>query len=543
MSICGISYIDDAEKEQIDIVKFSDYEVYAYKSSKNYLFDLLKRAFEENPKKIAVCFKNKAITYEELYYNSIQFGSVLKTKFLVGKGDRVALLIHNTIEFVISVFAICYIGAIICPLNVRLNIKELNYILDDCKAELLITEDYFINNISDLTKNIGIRNIVNIGKEKIAGCSIDIYFFKELLEKSSKSEKYDFNLDLNPYDTVLILYTSGTTSNPKGVKLSSFNIFNSVISYYNVLKINQYDTTLIAVPLFYVTGLIAQLFLFFYSKSTIYLMEKFHPSELLELISKYRISFFHSAAAIYNIVLQNKSKNDYDLSSLRLSLCGGGPSPLNMIKILKKWLPALDFRTVYGLTETSSPVSIYPDRNIMKKSNSCGIPIPVIEIKIINDDGRELDVNEIGEIIVKGGVVFSGYWNKKEETDKALKNGWFSTGDIGKIDKDGYLYILDRKKDVINRGGEKIYSIEVENVILQHPYVKDAAVIGVRDKIMGEEIKAFIVLEKQKNVTDIEIKEWVSNFLGKYKIPKFISFLNELPRNANGKIMKSLLRK
>jgi len=534
MIVDGRLFWSQDEVSNLVQVQFDDYQVWAYKERQNLLYDMLHSAALSEPNKVGLVFEGNSYTYKELEDKVFNMVNSLKNDYHVNVGDIVAILMENRPELVISLFAVTYIGAIACILNARLNPNEILSVLRDCSAKILISDSAWIEKIQPLLGNTSVELLMNVDHlsldslfEKIGDKS---FLFNDLKEK------------ISPNEPAIILYTSGTTKKPKGVIITHFNIFNSVISYYRILKISKYDSTVIAVPLSYVTGLIAQLLLFIYCKGTVYLMKEFHGEKLLRLFHEKQITFFHSTAAIYNIMLNVKNRADYDVSSMKMALCGGGPAPKRMISSIKKWMPWLDFRTVYGLTETSSPASILPKYPIEENYYTCGKPIPVIELKIINESNKDLDFNEIGEILLKGGVIVPGYWNNIEETNKTFYQGWLSTGDIGKVDESGFLYILDRKKDVIIRGGENIYSFEIENLLLENPKISDVAVIGVEDPIMGEEVKVCIVLKEGASMTADEVRQWVVGSLARFKVPKYVEFVEFIPKNANGKPIKWLLK-
>lgn len=527
------------EKEQLYgliRIPLNNYEINAYNESQNLIYDILHSAATNKPNKIALEDENLSYTYKELEEKVLEMVSILESKKKIEFNEVISILMGNRIDFVISVFAVTYKGAIACPLNARLNESEIIPILQDCNTKILITDDIWLRRIQPFIKETKIEYIINV----------DHLIFNNICgNEEAKITKVNFNKlreNINPEDTAIILYTSGSTKKPKGVAMTHFNIFNSIISYSRILNIDQNDSTVVAVPLSYVTGLIAQLFLFFYCKARVYIMKVFHGEKLLSIFHNKQITFFHATAAFFNIMINIKNRNDYNLTSLKMALCGGGPSSKKMISLLKKWLPWLDFRTVYGLTETSSPATILPKFNIENNYYTCGKPIPVIDLKIIDDFNRDLEYNEIGEIILRGSVVVPYYWNNVEETKNAFLQGWFRTGDIGRIDKNGFLYILDRKKDMIIRGGENIYCFEIENKLLENSKIEDVAVVGVKDSVMGEEVKAYVVLKKGASMTKDEIQNWVASSLAKFKVPKFVKFVNIIPKNVNGKPMKRLLK-
>lgn len=536
MIIDGKTLWNKEQQDSLVLVSFNNYEVVAYKESQNLIFDILHSAAIHEPNKIALEDGANSYTYKEIEEKVIEMVNIIMTKKQINYSEVIAILMENRFEFVVSFFAITYMGAIVCPLNARLNPNEIIPRLKDCETKILITDDLWLEKIKPLIKETKIQHIINVDH-------LSLNNLNENERSEKKSEIFNkLKENIYPDKPAIILYTSGTTKKPKGVTITHFNVYNSIITYSRILKINRNDSTVIAVPLSYVTGLIAQLLLFFYCRSEVYIMKEFHGEELLRIFHKKKITFFHSTAAFFNIMLNIKNRKDYNLTNLRMALCGGGPSPKKMIFSLKEWLPWIDFRTVYGLTETSSPAAILPEYNIENNYYTCGKPIPIIKLKIVNEFNNDLDFNEIGEIVLKGSVVVPSYWNNIEETNNVFHQGWFYTGDIGRIDKSGFLYILDRKKDMIIRGGENIYCFEIENRLIENPKIEDAVVVGVEDQIMGEEVKAYVVLKNGESMTEDDVQNWVASSLAKFKIPKYVKFVKFIPRNANGKAMKRLLK-
>ncbi len=541
MAIKGADFWGVYEKADLVETVFNNVNLLAYKSSKKSVSSLLEDAAQKAPAKIALVCQEQKLSYSELLEKVIVMASNLKEKYQLLPGERVAVLMGNRLEFVVSIFAISYLGAVACALNARLAPREITYMLKDSGSRILISEDAWVNKLKAYLPETDVQTVINImdtGGNLIELDGKIVDFFTLFNRKIPRANRYMVDPDL----PAMLLYTSGTTGKPKGVILTHFNIINSVISYAKVLHLSKEDNTVIAVPLFYVTGLLAQLFLFIYLGGTTYIMREFHTRDLLQLIEEKEITFFHAATAIYNILLQAKDREQYSMRSLKMALCGGAPISRSSIRKLIEWMPWLDFRTVYGLTESSSPATIFPHKRIFDKQDTAGIPIPVVELKIIDNQGNQLPVGEIGEIALKGAVIVPGYWKKVQETQQTFKDGWLLTGDLGRIDADGFLYILDRKKDMIIRGGENIYSSEVENVLLEHPKIIEAAVVGIPDPVMGEELKACVVLKPGECLTAEDIQDWARAFLAKFKAPRYVEFYDCLPRNANGKILKAALK-
>jgi long-chain acyl-CoA synthetase len=294
-------------------------------------------------------------------------------------------------------------------------------------------------------------------------------------------------------------------------------------------------------PLFHVTALNSQLIKIVHAGATGILMRAFKTEEILDTIEREQITEMTGVPAMYSMILQSPTLERRDLTSLRYCGYGGAPAPVEVIKTLKEKFPTWRLRIVYGLTEASSWVTMLPHEQTTIRPDSTGLPVPVVRLKIVNDRGQEVSPGEVGEILIKGPNIFKGYWRKPEATAESLRDGWFYTGDLGRFDEEGYLYVVDRKKEMVIRGGENIYCIEVENVLYQHPKVAEAAVIGVPDPILGEVVKAVCVLKKGQKASELEIQEFCKKYLADYKVPKNVCFIDELPRNPAGKVIKKAL--
>jgi acyl-CoA synthetase (AMP-forming)/AMP-acid ligase II len=301
------------------------------------------------------------------------------------------------------------------------------------------------------------------------------------------------------------------------------------------------DRTLIAIPLFHVSGLIGQFIHMMLVGGTSVLLREYSTREFLQTAVRNQITFMFNVPAIYNLLLMHKEEAS-QITTLRLALYGGAPMSADTIMRLKTLFPGLDLQNAYGATETSSPATLMPKDWEISKVLSVGRPVPGSTCKVIGEDGRECEPQEVGELWIHGAMVIPEYWENEAANRGSFEQGFWKSGDMAMIDKDGYVYIMDRKKDIINRGGEKIYSVEVENVLYSHPKILEAAVIGVPDEIFGEQVKAFVVPVESETITAEEVIEFVKSHLAHFKTPKYVEFLQGLPRNPGGKVMKHTLR-
>lgn len=495
--------------------------------------ELLEASAARFPNKIAIVDGVRTLTFNDLKAEIQQVVAFLALECSVGTGDRVALLLPSGIDLVVILLATLNLGGVAVPLNTKLTVYELELQLVNSGASVLFSTDEHLKKLRPILPKTGIRHVIPIDPL--------MPIWKNHLPKagiSSRQKAYDEN------SCAVVLYTSGTTGHPRGAMISHNNIIHSMMSYAHTLQLTDRDSTIVAVPLFYVTGLIAQVLLFLYLCGTTILMPRFDADELLRLMNEHSITFFHAVETVYLKILDLPHRRRSQINSLRMLACGGGALMPSTIKALKAWLPRVDIRTVYGLTETSSPATVMPldISKVPGKMRSCGRPIPVVDCRVVSESGRGLPSNRPGELLLRGSVVVKGYWNNKEATQSTFEDVWLRTGDIACYDDEGFVYILDRAKDTINRGGEKVYSSEVEAVLRDHPDVKEVAVVASPDPLYGETPKAFIVLRPQAIPSVDGLSAFARSRLAKYKIPTEWRFVEELPKNANSKVLKTLLR-
>lgn len=487
------------------------------------------------PNKIALTEGDQKLTYAQ----TMEQAEVLSSRLAesgVSPGDRVALLFPNCIEFCIAYFAILRLGAIVVPLNNRLAPKEFAYIVNDCSPSTLILGYQFWDTYQQFKQDVErIPNLIYAGEEP----KKDTLFFADLVAplkgKGANSPKID------PDTEACILYTSGTTGLPKGAVMSHRNIFTNARNCGAHIGYRERDITLIVVPLFHVTGLNTQLVALFYVGGSVVIMRDYNTTDMIKLLAKHRVSTLITVPTMYALMLVNPNLEKVDLTSLRSLQYGGAPMDSQTILSLQKKL-GVDLYNCYGLTETSSLSTVTPACDALRKVASVGIPVSEVQLRIVDEFGNDVAVDVIGEIWIKGPNVIPKYWNKPEATEKDLADGWLRTGDYARIDDEGFVFIADRKKDMINRGGENIYSIEVEAAIMAHPKVLETAVVPRPHTIFGEVVHAFIVPAPGQEPTEDEIIEHCKKLIADYKVPASISFSDELPRNPGGKVLKNRLR-
>ena len=507
---------------------------------------LLEDSARNAPEKLAVICGDAEFTYAEIDAKANQVANALK-EIGIERGDKVALSCPNLPFFPIIYFGILKTGAVVVPLNVLLKGREIAYHLADSDAkayfcfqgapDLPMSEYGFDGfNQTETCEHFILINTDRAAKSSGENSKI----FTEFVEK----QPTDFVSALtNADDTAVILYTSGTTGQPKGAELTHLNmILNARLSDTMYEKFEN-DVHLIALPLFHSFGQTVQMNAGFYNQATIVLLPRFSPESALATMEKYSVTIFAGVPTMYWALLNFREADKFDTakiaSNLRLCNCGGSPMP---VEVLKGFEEKFNTKIIegYGLSETS-PVAVF-NKTDSARAGSIGFPVWGVEIRIVDEKGADVPDGEPGEIVIRGHNVMKGYYNKPEATAAAIKKGWFYSGDIGKRDAEGYLYVSDRVKDMILRGGFNVYPREIEEVLMTHKAVSLCAVIGVPCAESGEEVKAFIVKKENVPATETEIIEWCRANMAGYKYPRFVEFRETLPMTATGKILKRELR-
>ncbi|MFF2288895.1 class I adenylate-forming enzyme family protein [Peribacillus butanolivorans] len=502
------------------------------------LFSMLEETVSKFPDKEALVENTVRLTYKEMYEKVLNISGNLQKSLGVKKGERVALLLGNSIEYALLVFACAKIGVILVLLNTRLKEKELYFMLKQSGARILIVDDEFLYKVDKMRNENVISKAMHfylIGEQYSKRKD---YLPYEILEQKAISNP----VDISENDPLFIMYTSGTTGQPKGAIGSHLGAIHSSMNFENVFKTDQNTKTLIAVPLFHVTGLIGQLFHTIRVGGTSVILKRFHAEEYIWIMKEEKISLLFNVPTIYVMMMAHPSFQSSQYMKVKTLAYGGAPMSPETICELTRYFPNAALQNAYGATETSSPATIMPRYYNKEKRNSVGIAVPVGDLKVVNNEGDNCMPGVVGELLIKGPMVIEGYWENEMANQSAFIDGYWRSGDLAKIDEDGFIYIMDRKKDMINRGGEKVYSVEVENVIYTHPKVLEVAVVGIPDEIFGEMVKAFIVTKENIVLEKDEIIEFTSKQLASYKVPKEIEFVSELPRNPGGKVLKNRLK-
>ena len=498
------------------------------------LADLITMTVEENSSKAAVIFEDEVFTYEQF---NARVNSLANALHDIGikKGDRVAILAGNCPQYREVYVAGIKGGFVVVPLNYRLARPALSYIIDDCKPGAIV----FGEDLADVVDSIcqestSIRNLVCIGQ-----CQGKMASYEDLILAYHPEEP---RVDAAEEDLAMIMYTSGTTGQPKGAMTTRRNLSAMLPRTGNLLSSSSDRIYLSAMPLHASAGSLTDLTYFVYGATTVLLAAP-EPGKILEAIEKYSVTDTFLVPTAINFLLNDPAFGKRDLSSLKRVVYTGSPMPL---ELLERAIGSLGniFSQNYGTTESIGISYLDAEDHVIgsKKIASAGKLHPGVGIKVLDDNDRELPAGETGEIVVKSDMVMKGYLGLPEATSETLRDGWFHTGDIGLIDEEGYIYILDRKKDMIISGGYNIYPNEIENVICRHPAVLEVAVIGVPDPEWGESIKALVVRKQGAAVNEKEIIERCKDNLGSYKKPKSVEFVESLPKTSTGKVSKRELR-
>ncbi|NJM69509.1 MAG: long-chain fatty acid--CoA ligase [Scytonema sp. RU_4_4] len=480
------------------------------------------------PDKTALIFENKSFTYKELNQLANRVANGLRG-LGINKGDRVALFLPNIPEFIISYLGILKIGAVAVSVNVMLKSAEVSYILNDCAAKAIITTELQSEQVpeGDLSE---LQHILIAEGQATKGITL-----AQVMESASPEARA---VEMDRHAPASIVYTSGTTGFPKGATLSHGNVISNMYSHNRCCGMRPDDRLLLFLPLFHCFGQNAILNAGLNVCATIIMQRRFKLEQVFEAISTHQVTMFFGVPTIF-IELLNTDTSFENLQSLRYYFSAAAPMPA---EVAQKWLDKYGkvIHEGYGMTETS-PCACY-NHDLKYKVGSIGTPIENVEMKVVDGHGHQVQPGESGEILIRGPNVMLGYWNRPFETAEVIKNGWFHTGDIGRVDEDGFFYLVDRLKDMVNVSGFKVYPSEVENVIYQNSAVAECAVYGVPDDLKGERVKANIVLKPGHALTEEQIIEFCSLRMATYKVPRLIHFVDSLPKNPTGKVLKRVLR-
>ncbi len=495
--------------------------------------ELLEYNHIQNGKKNALIWNGTEVTYNDLYTAALKLARGFK-EIGIGKGDRILLMLPNIPHFPIAYYAALAIGAVVIPVNIMFKEREIAYQLEDCEAVAAIGWEGFMDDLlaaRDRTESL--KHLFILG-DKIPPDAIHLTKFIAQNQPLDKIEEVDAE------DTAIILYTAGITGHPKGAELTHKGMLYAAKTLSETLRYSNRERILAVVPFFHSFGGVVVMNAGLYGGATLVLLPKFNPKDALEIIQREKITIFAGVPTMFQMIYDYKDYSKYDCSSLKYCLSGG--SHLSE-ELLKNFEARFDTYILegYGLSETCA-AACFNNFKRERKPGSIGYPLDGIDIKVVDENGKEVPIGETGEIIINTPTLMKCYRNRPKATADVIKEGWFYTGDIGKMDIDGYFYLVDRKTDMILKGGFKVFPREIEEVIAAHPKVKEVAVIGIDDTVMGEEIKAYIVPKNGVKLNPTDLLEYCHDKMANYKCPTVIKFLKELPKGHTGKVLKKELR-
>ena len=479
------------------------------------------------PDKTAIIFGEERLSFAELDDRVRAFANFLRAKGVV-RDDKIMLDIGNCPEFIYAYLGTVRNAAIIVPINPMLTKPELAYIAKDSDSKYLFIKE-------EIMKKHGYTR--EMFSEEL-GLTVFVVN-DELMAEIMAAPRDDFDFVADTDDISTFLYTSGTTGYPKAAMLSHSNLISNVWQVKVAFEIVHEDVFMCVLPMFHVLSCTICVLLPLFTCSTAVIVEAFHPKTVINSLIENEITMFTGVPAMYMVLIE-AAKNNVSFPKLRLAASGGSSLPLEVYRNARE-VAHIPLVEGFGLTEASPATNFNPPSGI-QKPGSVGPAFPEVEVRIGGENDEELPVGEVGELLLRGPNVMKGYYKRPEETAETLKGGWLHTGDLAKIDEDGYVFIVDRKKDMIIVAGLNVYPREVEEVLYSHPKIRDAAVIGKEDKLRGESVVAYIVLKEGETAHHKEILRWMKERLAVYKIPRQLVFVDELPRNSSGKILKRVLR-
>ena len=482
----------------------------------------LMRSAADYPDRPAIRMDEQVLSYRGLDELSSRAASWLAERG-VAAGDRVGLMLPNVPEFAVLYYGILRAGAIVVPMNPLLKAREVDYYLTDSQAKIAFAWHGFADQATEGARRAG-SDLVLVKPDE----------FGLALRQRAPGPGV---ADREPTDTAVILYTSGTTGQPKGAELSHDNLLHNVeVTAATLLHLEPDDVVLGALPLFHSFGQVVGMGCAVAAGACLTLLTRFDPARALDIIKRDQVTVLPGVPTMYAAILHHAGGSAGDVASLRLCVSGGASMPVELLRAFEQQFDCMILEG-YGLSETS-PVASFNHPERARKPGTIGQPISGVQMRVQDDEGRPVPSNTVGEIAIRGRNVMKGYWRRPEETAEVLADGWFRTGDLGLADAEGYYSIVDRKKDMIIRGGLNVYPREVEEVLYEHPSVAEAAVIGVTDDLLGEEVAAVVTLKPGASADPDELREYVKSQLAAYKYPRYVWIVAELPHGDTGKILK-----
>lgn len=504
--------------------------------SEKRLDEHLRTSVRLHPDHIAYHFDGRDVSYQELGEQVEHAAGYLSAQGAV-KGQGLAILLPNSDAFVILYEAALRLGMYVVPMNPLYTPEELQYMLMDSAVQWIAGARPLMQFAPLLQAKVPGINLIAVGdgEEPLAAGVVD---YRDIMSSTWPEAKLPGAVSED--DTAVILYTSGTTGKPKGAMLTHRNLCTNAEIIGDYLNYSGTDRVLAVLPMFHVFCLSVCLHASIYRGAQVVILPRFSPSEVLRVIEEKRITIFLGVPTMYNFLLRTAGEQKVDTRSLRLCISGGAAMPVALMEAFEKHF-AVRILEGYGLSEASPVTAFAPVDGRERKSGSIGVTLPGLEQRVVDDQDEELPVGEVGELVVRGPSVMKGYWRRPEETAATLRGGWLHTGDLARMDEDGYFYIVDRKKDMIIVGGFNVYPREIEELLYAHPGIAEAAVIGMPDEAYGEQVVACVVV-RDANLTEESVKAYCEAHLVKYKRPAQVRFFEELPKNQTGKVLHRALR-
>jgi fatty-acyl-CoA synthase len=496
-------------------------------------FWLKKRAVLSGDKE-ALVEGSRRLSYRELNTRVNRLAQYLQSQRLK-KGDRLALLAYNGTEYVEVIFAAAKLGLILIPLNWRLSPAELAFNLSDSGTGFLIFDPEFLETVKAFKDQTPIREMMVLGHQELWGARS----YEQGLAAQTENEpipEEPVGLD-TPH---IIMYTAGTTGRPKGAVLTQGASFWNAVNLNLDMHFTPEDRDLLVLPMFHIGGIGLFTLPTLYAGGTVILQRTFDPARTLHLIKEEKATLLFGVPAIFLFLIQHPNFHPSFFKTLRLVMSGGAPLPVSLVK---EYMEAgIVLQQGFGMSEAAPSISTLSKERAIQKAGSIGSALFHVEAKVVNDDLGDLPSGEVGELVIRGPNLMQEYWNRPEATIEAFAGGWFHTGDLARMDPEGDITIIERKKDMFISGGENVYPAEVENAIYELPQVSEAAVIGTRDEKWGEVGRAIVVLKKEEHLSEEDVLNHLKSRLAKFKIPRRVVFQELLPRNAAGKVLKTVLR-
>jgi len=486
------------------------------------LADLLSRSAAEHPDRVAIKLDDSELSYGALDETAARVAGLLRAKG-VQPGERVGIMLPNVAYFPVCYFGALRAGAAIVPMNVLLKEREVAYYLGDSEAKVLLAWHQFADGAHGGAEQTDAECVL-----------VEPGDFEAMLARCQPAAEV---AERRPEDTAVILYTSGTTGTPKGAELTHSNLLRNVEVSVGLFGLDERAVTLGALPFFHAFGQTCALNATVSVGGRLTLIPRFDGGKALEILERDRVTVFEGVPTMYAAMLHDPRADETDTSALEVCVSGGAAMPVEIMRAFEQKF-GCQILEGYGLSETS-PVASFNRRDRERKPGSIGLPIDGVEMRVIDDDGNEVPQGDIGEVAIRGHNIMKGYWRREEATAEAIDaDGWFKTGDIAKVDEEGYFFIVDRKKELVIRGGFNIYPREIEEVLYEHPDVREAAVIGIPHDALGEEVAAAVALKPGAESTPGELRDFVKQRVAAYKYPRHVWLVDELPKGPTGKILK-----